>query len=203
MPSEIICSWCQASEVPDQPKFKRCARCKVSTYCSKDCQRRAWSWHKQVCAQPLPTSSPEYDAYTRAYNTCIMKLIIHLMTERQRFDTRPLCKDCVPSRLWHLHQCFSHHRCGRTGCTRSIDEVLKETHPTIWADCKADSNIFHFFPIPDCSNKCRRSIHADVNKLGYSPDWFIFEAVFSTPQQREDDKWIENHSNKNLISRQN
>jgi hypothetical protein len=32
-------------------KFKRCLRCKITAYCSIECQRSDWRKHKLVCAK--------------------------------------------------------------------------------------------------------------------------------------------------------
>ncbi|KAI9030262.1 hypothetical protein DFJ74DRAFT_748020 [Hyaloraphidium curvatum] len=42
---------CGASSV-DPATFQRCSRCKLVSYCSKECQRKDWARHKKVCAPP-------------------------------------------------------------------------------------------------------------------------------------------------------
>ncbi len=39
------CLWCA------RPAMHKCARCQVATYCSKACQRAAWSTHKGACVK--------------------------------------------------------------------------------------------------------------------------------------------------------
>jgi hypothetical protein len=53
-------------EVPDtfKNKFKTCARCRLVSYCSPECQRTAWKHaHKHSCGRPLPvpTDVPSLD----------------------------------------------------------------------------------------------------------------------------------------------
>jgi hypothetical protein len=43
------CGWCAKKGVP----LFKCLRCKVDTYCGKDCQRAAWPTHKKGCSRPL------------------------------------------------------------------------------------------------------------------------------------------------------
>ena len=50
---------CQACKVkgvfkdplPGQTKLFHCSRCKVMLYCSEECQKENWKWHKTVCKQ--------------------------------------------------------------------------------------------------------------------------------------------------------
>eukprot|EP01104_Vermistella_antarctica_P018771 TRINITY_DN7083_c0_g2_i1.p1 TRINITY_DN7083_c0_g2~~TRINITY_DN7083_c0_g2_i1.p1 ORF type:complete len:179 (+),score=23.59 TRINITY_DN7083_c0_g2_i1:294-830(+) len=56
------CDQCQEEEVnwkttslADQkpkPTFKRCSRCRVTYYCSRECQLKHWSVHKKTCKKP-------------------------------------------------------------------------------------------------------------------------------------------------------
>ncbi|CAG5088126.1 Oidioi.mRNA.OKI2018_I69.PAR.g11739.t1.cds [Oikopleura dioica] len=41
----LRCAQCTVSK----PKLSRCAGCKLQYYCSKDCQKSAWKWHKEEC----------------------------------------------------------------------------------------------------------------------------------------------------------
>lgn len=45
-----ICADCGTiEEIGQQQQMMACARCKVTYYCSKDCQRRHWPEHKKTC----------------------------------------------------------------------------------------------------------------------------------------------------------
>lgn len=35
-------------------QFAKCRRCRQTKYCSKDCQKSAWPWHRFWCQQPAP-----------------------------------------------------------------------------------------------------------------------------------------------------
>ena len=54
--SRTDCAWCGAKEgsIPGILKHHQCARCKLTFYCSKNCQRRHWreGGHKQNCVAP-------------------------------------------------------------------------------------------------------------------------------------------------------
>jgi len=43
-----ICSNCKKGETEDH-KMDACGRCKVTYYCSKECQRKDWPVHKKFC----------------------------------------------------------------------------------------------------------------------------------------------------------
>ncbi|KAI9016881.1 hypothetical protein DFJ74DRAFT_678681 [Hyaloraphidium curvatum] len=50
-----VCAGCGALGMPDQPEYgayKKCSRCKLVSYCSKECQRKDWAEHKTVCEPP-------------------------------------------------------------------------------------------------------------------------------------------------------
>jgi hypothetical protein len=34
----------------DEPSLKRCANCGSRAYCSRECQKKAWKFHKYACA---------------------------------------------------------------------------------------------------------------------------------------------------------
>ncbi|TFY66720.1 hypothetical protein EVG20_g4368 [Dentipellis fragilis] len=51
---EPCCSYCYRQ--PGKQQLRRCARCKVVRYCSKQCQRQSWESHKDACLQALELS---------------------------------------------------------------------------------------------------------------------------------------------------
>jgi len=42
------CAWCKKSEV----QLKRCKNCRKAEYCSQECQKAHWKYHKTVCGNP-------------------------------------------------------------------------------------------------------------------------------------------------------
>lgn len=44
----VTCDFCRRP-APEDSKMKRCSRCKISWYCSSDCQKAAWKDHKANC----------------------------------------------------------------------------------------------------------------------------------------------------------
>lgn len=46
----VLCTTCSksASEVP----LKRCAKCTLTEYCSRECQKQDWKAHEKICGKP-------------------------------------------------------------------------------------------------------------------------------------------------------
>ena len=42
-----VCANCEAVEI--DTKFQICGRCKITCYCSRECQKAQWKEHKKVC----------------------------------------------------------------------------------------------------------------------------------------------------------
>ena len=57
------CASCAITETYVQTKLKRCSRCKVVSYCSKECQKLHWvkGGHREFCVPPQERV-PDYDA---------------------------------------------------------------------------------------------------------------------------------------------
>jgi len=51
---------------------KACARCKISYFCSAECQKTAWKKHKKVCKPP--TSPPATEAELRTLHKGMLLL---------------------------------------------------------------------------------------------------------------------------------
>lgn len=47
---ELVCANCGKSEDQVSNPFRRCAKCQVTSYCTKDCLKADWKPHKKVCA---------------------------------------------------------------------------------------------------------------------------------------------------------
>ncbi|TFK20961.1 hypothetical protein FA15DRAFT_100458 [Coprinopsis marcescibilis] len=43
------CHWCSKKEEPGIKSFQACGQCKEVIYCSKECQRASWPFHKTAC----------------------------------------------------------------------------------------------------------------------------------------------------------
>ncbi|KAI9016874.1 hypothetical protein DFJ74DRAFT_678661 [Hyaloraphidium curvatum] len=50
-----VCNGCGACST-DKSNFQRCSRCKVASYCSRECQRDHWSEHKKICRPPADST---------------------------------------------------------------------------------------------------------------------------------------------------
>lgn len=48
------CGGCDAATKPDGGELMRCARCKQTKYCSKECQTGDWGAHKAACKEAAP-----------------------------------------------------------------------------------------------------------------------------------------------------
>lgn len=57
------CATCQKS--PPEVTLKRCSRCAVTHYCSRDCQKADWKAHKKVCGKGSTGSSDAPSADTK------------------------------------------------------------------------------------------------------------------------------------------
>ena len=44
-----VCGGCGKDENAGMGPLMKCARCKNRVYCSKECQKYHWKWHKAVC----------------------------------------------------------------------------------------------------------------------------------------------------------
>ena len=52
----MVCANCDA--IANNVHFKKCAACKLATYCSKECQKKHWPVHKTVCkSAPMESRS--------------------------------------------------------------------------------------------------------------------------------------------------
>lgn len=50
------CTICRKS--PPEVTLKRCAKCSVTPYCSRDCQKADWKTHKKVCGKGDDSTAP-------------------------------------------------------------------------------------------------------------------------------------------------
>ena len=48
-PTGVVMSQCALCGTTRGERMQQCARCRIETYCSKECQMQAWPQHKQAC----------------------------------------------------------------------------------------------------------------------------------------------------------
>lgn len=53
----LACENCKKS--PPEVTLKRCAKCQITEYCSRDCQKANWKTHKKICGKPGQQPTPE------------------------------------------------------------------------------------------------------------------------------------------------
>ena len=58
LPKMRECEHCGMREFSNERTFKHCARCKVTLYCSRRCQRHDWASHKLFCRPPKDNNKP-------------------------------------------------------------------------------------------------------------------------------------------------
>jgi splicing suppressor protein 51 len=54
---EANCAHCNKTEAQLSEPLKTCAKCKIATYCSRDCQKAEWKDHKKLCGRGASASS--------------------------------------------------------------------------------------------------------------------------------------------------
>jgi hypothetical protein len=68
--------------------MKRCTRCEVAHYCSKNCQKNYWPTHKMVCAPTPTTTNAEVNAEVNATAAFITEQMALLRAEDSDVETR-------------------------------------------------------------------------------------------------------------------
>ncbi|KAL5477406.1 hypothetical protein EMCRGX_G024202 [Ephydatia muelleri] len=64
----MVCAYCDA--IANKEPYKKCAKCKLAAYCSKDCQKKHWPVHKTVCKSvPKESCSQETKAGASSFVT--------------------------------------------------------------------------------------------------------------------------------------
>ncbi|KZV76650.1 hypothetical protein PENSPDRAFT_747529 [Peniophora sp. CONT] len=59
--STDLCAHCNKGP-PTRPELSRCSKCRLSMYCSPECQKAAWKQHKKVCSEAPTLKSTPPDA---------------------------------------------------------------------------------------------------------------------------------------------
>ena len=65
--SNLTCEDCGLSEAQIDAKLKKCGRCKIAVYCSKNCQQKSWKTHKQMCESYLKGDRAYKDEQHKKY----------------------------------------------------------------------------------------------------------------------------------------
>lgn len=81
---ESVCTACHRTHTAHAPPFKRCGRCLLAHYCSRDCQTLDWRTHKHQCTSLAVTGLiTKYHAATVAgrFLNCSSRLTDHLIYE--------------------------------------------------------------------------------------------------------------------------
>jgi hypothetical protein len=60
-----ICDQCGSAETPNVPRFRFCGGCKITQYCSTDCQKQHWPSHKPIC-QHTAAQLKQHSAYAQS-----------------------------------------------------------------------------------------------------------------------------------------
>ena len=82
----------QAKTISDiNQKLKICARCRIATYCSRECQTAHWATHKLVCLSSEKTNTPEPSIHSLKLKTGFFSLANFLLGSRSVIFAAPRC----------------------------------------------------------------------------------------------------------------
>lgn len=84
----LVCAYCQMTDI--EGKFMQCAKCRRTSYCSKECQRADWKRHKPECS---PESKGALKISDANYNLCgdyvkkyYVEIMVKLVEESEKAD---------------------------------------------------------------------------------------------------------------------
>ena len=87
-----VCANCQKSQSDLPASLKRCAKCQIQAYCSRDCQKEDWKAHKKTCAsnqQGKPKATTDFDAMPKQAGDFFKGLVgddfLHQLPEKDAF----------------------------------------------------------------------------------------------------------------------
>lgn len=90
--TNICCANCSKTQF-NAPNLKLCAKCRVTHYCSRDCQTAHWKVHKKVCAKQTAsagtssaTSTPKIESNTNYETPRVKNLEQHISKPFTRLD---------------------------------------------------------------------------------------------------------------------
>mmetsp|Transcript_511 Transcript_511/g.846 ORF Transcript_511/g.846 Transcript_511/m.846 type:complete len:553 (+) Transcript_511:181-1839(+) len=81
-PNKVLaCNYCSESDRSEayQQSLKRCSRCKSVYYCSKECQRAHWRYHKQACLPVTDHKAEKRADASRIIGAFLQKHYVRMM----------------------------------------------------------------------------------------------------------------------------
>ena len=143
------CAACGKSEASlassEAGKIRSCSRCKMTTYCSVDCQRKDWPIHQKSCAKPKETVAKVSRGAIGPVPACTICVVVLRSSSFSCSRSRPCT--CVWARVLACVCARARVRvAARAQCTRGGAAAGQGTHAVAGA-------------VRQCSIVCRHQWH--------------------------------------------